>query len=427
MLDVRRILLFTEVARRGSVTATARLSSYTPSAVSQQVSRLEAEAGQPLLERQVPSGVSRSLTRDAPWPSAERIERELTAAENELANFAGLRAGILRIGTFPTVGASLLPRAVIAFRKAHPDVRLTVRSARIAGLWAMLENREIEMSLMWDYDWNRIDREDIVVTSLVDDPRPSSSARTTPSPAALRPPSPTSRTTPGSPRAENHPVAEALARSCHTAGFKPQIAYEAHDYQEAQAMVAAGIGVALAPTLALEGTRGGVQQGAPATATPRPGTPHPSGPHGRPRPHPRRWGLRGLPARQRYDRHVVMTWPEPMPETRPEANSPRRPRTALTPDSPTPRLPAGARVLRLGYLAVTHAFAVLRLLPMSDRGEDTKIAAASHDQLMVLARLGEDRGRFTPSDRAYLTALLYRLPRDVLRRPARDPSAWHAR
>ncbi|ASQ93305.1 hypothetical protein CGL27_09385 [Streptomyces sp. 11-1-2] len=83
--------------------------------------------------------------------------------------------------------------------------------------------------------------------------------------------------------------------------------------------------------------------------------------------------------------------------------------------------------MRLGYLAVTHAFAVLRLLPMSDRGKDAEILALRH-QLMVLERqLGKDRGRFTPSDRAYLTALLYRLPRDVLRRPAPGSVGWHAR
>ncbi|MFD5405447.1 LysR family transcriptional regulator [Streptomyces griseorubiginosus] len=257
MLDVRRILLFTEVARRGSVTATARALNYTPSAVSQQVSRLEAEAGQPLLERHA-RGVTLTDAGRALAERGERIERELTAAENELADFAGLRAGTLRVGTFPTVGASLLPRAVIAFRRTHPDVRLTVRSARIAGLWAMLENREIEMSLMWDYDWNRIDREDIVVTSLVDDPPALLVGADHPlagrASAALADFAEDAWIT----RAENHPVAEALARSCRTAGFEPQIAYEAHDYQEAQAMVAAGIGVALAPTLALEGIRGGV-------------------------------------------------------------------------------------------------------------------------------------------------------------------------
>ncbi|WP_086706024.1 integrase [Streptomyces antimycoticus] len=69
---------------------------------------------------------------------------------------------------------------------------------------------------------------------------------------------------------------------------------------------------------------------------------------------------------------------------------------------------------RLGYLAVTHAFAVLRLLPMSDRDMDAEILALCH-QLMVLERqLGKGRVRFTPTDRAFLAALLHRLPRDVL-------------
>ncbi|KOV64825.1 LysR family transcriptional regulator [Streptomyces sp. NRRL WC-3618] len=250
-------MLFTEVARRGSVTATARALNYTPSAVSQQVSRLEAEAGQPLLERHA-RGVTVTDAGRALAERGARIERELTAAENELADFAGLRAGTLRVGTFPTVGASLLPRAVIAFREAHPDIRLAVRSARIAGLWAMLENREIELSLMWDYDWNRIDRQDIVVTPLADDP--PTLLVSNDHPLAGRPSASLAdfANDPWITRAENHPVAEALARSCHAAGFEPQIAYEAHDYQEAQAMVAAGIGVALAPTLALEGIRGGV-------------------------------------------------------------------------------------------------------------------------------------------------------------------------
>lgn len=257
MLDVRRILLFTEVARRGSVTATARALNYTPSAVSQQISRLETEAGQPLLERHA-RGVTVTDAGRALAERGQRIERELQAAENELADFAGLRAGTLRIGTFPTVGASLLPQAVIAFRDAHPDVRLTVRSARIAGLWAMLENREIEMSLMWDYDWRpnrpgghrRHPLLDDPPALLVSDHHPLA-GRDAASLADFA-------HDPWITRADHHPVAEALVRGCRAVGFEPHIAYEAHDYQEAQAMVAAGIGVALAPTLALEGIRPGV-------------------------------------------------------------------------------------------------------------------------------------------------------------------------
>ncbi len=99
-----------------------------------------------------------------------RIERNLAAACQELDDIAGLRAGALRIGTYPTAGAALLPPAVTRFRSEHPDIELTVRSARIAGLWSMLDNAEIELSLMWDYDWCRIDREDAVVTPLLEDP-----------------------------------------------------------------------------------------------------------------------------------------------------------------------------------------------------------------------------------------------------------------
>src|ERR1700726_2137265 len=73
-------------------------------------------------------------------------------------------------------------------------------------------------------------------------------------------------------------------------------------------------------------------------------------------------------------------------------------------------------LLRLSYLGVANAFALLRLLPMSDRDKDAEILALRH-QLEVLQRqLGPERGRFTPSDRALLAALLYRLPRDVLLR-----------
>ncbi|RPE37560.1 hypothetical protein EDD90_0405 [Streptomyces sp. Ag109_O5-1] len=72
-------------------------------------------------------------------------------------------------------------------------------------------------------------------------------------------------------------------------------------------------------------------------------------------------------------------------------------------------------LLRLTYLAVTNAFAMLRLLPMSDHGKDIEPLALRH-QLMVLERqLGKERARFAPGDRAFLAVLLHRLPRGVLR------------
>jgi putative transposase len=71
-------------------------------------------------------------------------------------------------------------------------------------------------------------------------------------------------------------------------------------------------------------------------------------------------------------------------------------------------------LLRLAYLGVTNALAILRLLPMSDWDKDAEILALRH-QIMVLQRqLGNERVRFDPTDRAFLAALLHRLPTDAL-------------
>ena len=73
-------------------------------------------------------------------------------------------------------------------------------------------------------------------------------------------------------------------------------------------------------------------------------------------------------------------------------------------------------LLRLAYLGVTNALALLRLLPMSDGDKDTEILALRH-QIAVLERhLYGEKIRFIPADRALLAALLHRLPRETLRR-----------
>ncbi|MFB4304305.1 integrase core domain-containing protein [Actinomadura sp. NTSP31] len=73
-------------------------------------------------------------------------------------------------------------------------------------------------------------------------------------------------------------------------------------------------------------------------------------------------------------------------------------------------------LLQLAYLAVTNAFAILRLLPASDRDKDTEILVLRH-QLAVLERqLGGQKVRFTLTDRAFLAALLHRLTPEALRR-----------
>jgi putative transposase len=73
-------------------------------------------------------------------------------------------------------------------------------------------------------------------------------------------------------------------------------------------------------------------------------------------------------------------------------------------------------LLRLAYLTVTNAFAMLRLLPMSDRDKDVEILALRHQVTVLERQLGNQRVRFTSSDPAFLAALLHRLPVEVLRR-----------
>ncbi|MCF2534003.1 hypothetical protein [Yinghuangia soli] len=64
-------------------------------------------------------------------------------------------------------------------------------------------------------------------------------------------------------------------------------------------------------------------------------------------------------------------------------------------------------LLRFTYLAVTNAFAALRLLPMSDHDKDIEIPALRHQTTVLERQLGNRRARFTAPDRAMLATLLH--------------------
>jgi hypothetical protein len=73
-------------------------------------------------------------------------------------------------------------------------------------------------------------------------------------------------------------------------------------------------------------------------------------------------------------------------------------------------------LLRLAYLGLTNTFALLRLLPTTDRNKDTEIVVLRHQIGVLQRQLGDTRVRFGPADRALLAALLHRLPRQTLHR-----------
>ena len=104
-MDLRRLHVLREVGRSGSLTAAAAALSFTTSAVSQQVTKLERDMGVPLLERH-PRGAVLTEAGRALLRYAEDIDRTIDAARAEMGEFADLRRGQLRLGTFPTVGSS---------------------------------------------------------------------------------------------------------------------------------------------------------------------------------------------------------------------------------------------------------------------------------------------------------------------------------
>ena len=256
-VDIGRLRVLAAVARHGSMTAAAAQLAYTPSAVSQQIRKLETELGMDVLARHA-KGVDLTDAGRTVVEHVATIERELAALRDDLEDIAGARSGTLRLGTVPTFGASLLPFAVTRFTRRHPGVALSVRSSRLRGLLELLRDREIGMAVLWDYEWSRLSESGLAVQTLLVDPTllvvsadHRLAGRTTVSVAELARERWITRAA--------HPVVEVLHRTSQIAGFEPTISFEAHDYQEAQGMVAAGLGVALAPRLALSGMRDDVR------------------------------------------------------------------------------------------------------------------------------------------------------------------------
>lgn len=246
---MRRMLIFSEVVRLGSLTAAANELGFTISALSQQVAKLEREVGQPLLVRQsrgvVPTDAGVALARHA-----EAIAGQLRAARAELDEFIDLRRGELRLAAFPTAGLALLPTVVTLFKQNYPDITLNVYSTRMAGLLDRLSRRECDLALLWDYPWDRRDSPQLSVTPLLDDPWLAIVPRHHPL-ARRRVVALTDLQTEDWVLRLEPRVAEVVHRVCAEAGFEPRVTFRANDYQELQALVAAGLGVSIAPRMSL--------------------------------------------------------------------------------------------------------------------------------------------------------------------------------
>ena len=151
MLNVGRLRVLKEVAHRGSISAAAEALDYTQSAVSQQIAALEAETGLALLERH-PRGVTLTAAGQTLVGHAEGILARLDAAEEALAAIAGLRGGRLRMASFPTAGATLMPRAIATFRDTYPDVELSLAEGEPEEIAPRLRAGELDLALLFEFD-----------------------------------------------------------------------------------------------------------------------------------------------------------------------------------------------------------------------------------------------------------------------------------
>jgi DNA-binding transcriptional LysR family regulator len=273
MLDVTRLRVLVAVARHGSVTAAARELNYAQPSVSHHLARLEAETGVRLIQR---AGRGIRLT-DAGRLLADRaaeILGRLDAAENELAAHAGLSAGRVRLAAFPSALGTIVPAAAAMLRAEYPgmDVRLTeaeppeaLRMLRAGYVDVALVFRHVQGAVPQGQEENGM-RGRLVLDEpvhLVTRAHPSAEGDHTVGPAGGPTGGPAAgqevadlaryagrRWIAGCDRCRVH-----LITQCSLAGFTPKIAFTTDDYVAVQALVAAGLGVATLPDLALRAAR----------------------------------------------------------------------------------------------------------------------------------------------------------------------------
>ncbi|MGI8879916.1 MAG: LysR family transcriptional regulator [Jatrophihabitans sp.] len=253
MLDPIHLDTLRTVLRTGSFSAAANELQYTPSAVSQQMSALERACGTDLFER-LPHQVRPTPAALALAERAADILAGLAAAEAEVGHIARGDAGLLRVGSFPTAGATLLPRALAQLRRVRPGVEIELIEAEPHALLPRVRDGDLDLALIYEYD-------------LVPDPSLPGLMRVPLLHERLRVLQPSrgqGASSAGDPvrlsRLRDQRFVAPLAgsagavnldRMCAAAGFTPRVAFRSNDYSVVRGLVGAGLGVAVVPDLAV--------------------------------------------------------------------------------------------------------------------------------------------------------------------------------
>jgi DNA-binding transcriptional LysR family regulator len=250
VLDLRRLTVLRAVAREGSFSAAARALDYTQPAISHHIARLEVELGTPVLLRTA-RGVRLTEAGAALVDHADAVLARLAAAEEEISALAGLRTGRVRLASFPSACATLLPAAARQLAEAHPEITVSLVEAEPPEALALLHGGEVDLALVFGYpEADLVSTSDLEVAQLLEDELhlvlPTSRRRRRVRLADLA----DETWIAGCERCRAH-----LLHLARHAGFEPRIAYATDDYVTVQSLVAAGLGVALLPALALAAAR----------------------------------------------------------------------------------------------------------------------------------------------------------------------------
>jgi len=254
-MELYQLRYFVAVAEQGNFTRAAERLRLAQPALSQQMKNLEAELGAPLFIRgrratvlthagEVLLGHARALIADA------------QAARQAVADVAGLKRGRLALAAIPSISGRWLPPILRRFRKAHPQIELILKEGSSDEISALVDEGKVELGFVqFPVDPRRFANDLILSESF----------------AAVLP--------------KGHPLArkatitlsslsdepfvlykgrarEVVLEACRRLGFEPTVACESGELETVRSLVAAHLGVAVLPELAV--------QSAPASLAVRP-------------------------------------------------------------------------------------------------------------------------------------------------------------
>jgi len=267
-IDPRRVRVLLAVARNGGVLAAAEELRITPSAVSQQLSKLEDETGHALVLR-TPKGSVLTPAGVAIAEAGEEIERALSAALARMEGGAKV-AGVVRVGGFTSFVRTVVIPRLPAWRTQYPQLQIHIVEDDFPVLMRLLRQRELD-AVVVELDSTAAEQRalgaGLIEEPLLDEPWklvvPSGSLLTTENIDLGRLPLPWLGVEPS---AANVSVLSRLGRAT---GTQLETVHQYLDTLTALALVAAGEGVAIVPTLALTGV---VQDGVEVLDVPGLGT-----------------------------------------------------------------------------------------------------------------------------------------------------------